>query len=48
MVIFKSKRRKFEGDSKIKFCGKRLYPTESIKYLGVSWQYHVNDKWFFD
>ena len=30
-------------------CGKRLYPTESVKYLGVkiditlSWQYHVND-----
>ena len=29
--------------------GKRLYPTESVKYLGVkidtnlSWQYHVND-----
>ena len=49
MAIFKSKRKKFEGDSKIKLCGKRLYPTESIKYLGVkidtnlSWQYHVND-----
>ena len=30
-------------------CGKRLYPTESVKYLGVkidtnlSWQYHGND-----
>ena len=49
MVIFKSKQKKFEGDSKIKLCGKRLYPTESVKYLGVkidtnlSWQYHVND-----
>ena len=49
MVIFKSKQRKFEGDLKIKLCGKRLYPTESVKYLGVkidtnlSWQYHVND-----
>ena len=46
MVIFKSK---FEGDLKTKFCGKRLYPTESVKYLGVkidsnfSWQYHGND-----
>ena len=49
MVIFKSKHKKFEGDLKIELCGKRLYPTESVKYLGVkidtnlSWQYHVND-----
>ena len=49
MLIFKSKQKKFEGDLKIKLCGKRLYPTESVKYLGVkidtnlSWQYHVND-----
>ena len=48
MVIFKSKQKKFEGDLKIKLSGKRLYPTESVKYLGVkidtnlSWQYHVN------
>ena len=47
MVIFKSKQKKFEGDLKIKLCGKRLYPTESVKYLGVkidanlSWQYHI-------
>ena len=32
-----------------KLCGKRLYPAESVKYLGVkidtnlSWQYHVSD-----
>ena len=49
MVIFKSKQQKFEGDLKIKLCGERLYPTESVKYLGVkiytnlSWQYHIND-----
>ena len=49
MVIFKSKQKKFEGDSKIKLCGKSLYPTESVKYLGVkidtnlSCQYQVND-----
>ena len=49
MVIFKSSQKKFEGDLKIKLCSKRLYPTESVKYLGVkidttfSWQYHVND-----
>ena len=49
MAIFKSKQKKLEGDLKMKLCGKRLYPTESVKYLGVKidtnfgWQYHVND-----
>ena len=49
MVVFKCKHKNFEGDLKIKLCGKRLYPTESIRYLVVkidtnlSWQYHVND-----
>ena len=48
MIIFKSNQKKFEGDLKIQLCGKRVYPTESVKYLGVkidtnfSWQYHVN------
>ena len=45
-----SQQKKFEGDLKIKLSGKRPYPTESVKYLGVkidtnlSWQYHVNDR----
>ena len=49
MIIFKSKKNKFEGDLKIRLCGKRLYPTESIKYLGLKidsnliWQCQVND-----
>ena len=49
MIIFKSKQKKLEGHLKIKLCGKRLYPTESVKYLGVkidanlTWQHHVND-----
>ena len=49
MVIFKSKQNKLESDLKIKSCGKRLYPTESVKYLAVkidtnlSWQYHIDD-----
>ena len=49
MVIFKSKEKKSKGDLKIKLCGKRLYPAESVKYLGakidanLSWQYHFND-----
>ena len=48
-MIFKYKQKKLEGDLKMKLCGKTLYPTESVKYLGVkidinlSWQYHVND-----
>ena len=47
--IFKSKQKKFEGDLKIKLCGKTLYPIEIVKYLVVkidtnlSRQYHVND-----
>ena len=49
MIIFKSKQKKFEGDLKIKLCSKRLYPTESVGYLGVkidanlTWQHYVND-----
>ena len=49
MVIFKSNSKKLEGDLKKKICGKRLHPTENVKYLRVkidttlSWQYHVND-----
>ena len=49
MVIFKSKQKKFEGDLKVRLCGKTLYPTESVKYLGVkidanlNWQCQVND-----
>ena len=35
MVIFKPKQKKFEGNLKIRLCGKRLYPTKSAKYLGV-------------
>ena len=49
MVISKSKQKKLEGDININLCGKRVYPTKSVKYLGVkidtklSWQDHVND-----
>ena len=35
MIICKSKQKKLEGDLKIKLYGKRLYPTESVKYLVV-------------
>ena len=39
MVTFKSKQKKFEDDLKIKLRGKRLYSTESVKYLGVKIKY---------
>ena len=48
MIIFKSNQRKFKGDLKIKSCGKRLYPTERVKDIGLksdanlSWRCHVN------
>ena len=35
MVIFKSKQKTFEVNLKIKLFGKRVYLTESVKYLDV-------------
>ena len=51
MVIteLKRKKRKFQDHLKIKLCDKKLYPTESTKYLDVkidtnlSWQCHFNN-----
>ena len=49
MIIFKSKRKSFNDTVKIKLSGKRIYPTASVKYLGVkidqhlTWQHHIND-----
>ena len=49
LVIFKSKQKELEGDLKIKLYGKRLYLTDSVKYLAVkidtnlTWQHHAND-----
>ena len=48
-VIFRSQRKKIEGDINIKLNGKRLYPSSYIKYLGVlldenlSWKPHVSE-----
>ena len=36
MIIFKSKQKKLEGDLKVKFCDKRLYPTESESRFRVN------------
>ena len=35
MVIFKSKRKRLNDIVKMKFSGKRIYPTASVKYLCV-------------
>ena len=47
MVIFKYIKKSFM--IKIKLSGKRIYPTASVKYLGVkidqhlTWQHPIND-----
>ena len=35
LVIFKSKQKQFDGEIKLKLSRKRLFPTDSVKYLGV-------------
>ena len=48
MVIFKSKRKKFNDIVKITLSGERIYPTASVKYLDAKvghfliWQHHIN------
>ena len=32
----KFNQKKFKDDLKIELCGKRLYPTQCFKYLGVN------------
>ena len=49
VIIFKSKQKKFESDLKVILCGNILYPTTTVKFLGVktdvnlSWQCQGND-----
>ena len=48
LIIFKPKRKSLYFNMKIKLNGKRLYPTHSLKFLGVkidsnvNWKRHVN------
>ena len=48
LIIFKAKRKPLAFNMKIKLNGKRLYPTDSVKYLEVkidsklNWKSHVN------
>ena len=49
LVLFKHQRRKIDSEVKIKLGRKLLYPTDSVKYLGVridenlNWKHHVSD-----
>ena len=44
MVILKSKQKKFEGALKVRpFC-ERLYPIESVKYVGVKIDANLNQQ----
>ena len=48
LVIFKHKKKKLECPIRM-LCRKRLYPSNSVKYLGVkndgnvNWKYHIHD-----
>ena len=49
LVIFKYQRKKIDSKVKIKLSRKRLYPTDSLKYLGIrinenlKWKHDVSD-----
>ena len=47
-MIFNQKRKINDHEIKIKLNRRRLYPTSSVKYLGVkienlNWHHHIND-----
>ena len=47
--MFKPRMKKVDFDVKLKLNGKILYPTKSVKYLGIkidenlTWNEHIND-----
>ena len=47
--LFSAKRKNVDFNLKIKLNGKRLYETNSVKYLGIridnklNWKAHIND-----
>ena len=49
LVIFKPKRKKLDFEFKIKLNGKKLFQTNSVKYLGIkidkqlNWREHINE-----
>ena len=48
LVFFTSSKKQLDCDLKIKLNGKRLYETDSVKYLGIqidkrlTWKQHIN------
>ena len=44
LVLFRSAKKQPDFDLKLKFNGKRLYPTNSVKYLGVKIDRHLTWK----
>ena len=48
VLIFKHKGRVFDIDLRLKLCGKKLFTSKSVKYLGVildeclQWNFHIN------
>ena len=35
LILFKPKMKKLDFDLKLRLNGKRIYPTKSVKYLGI-------------
>ena len=48
LAIFKSKRKQFDGEIKLKLSCKRLSPTDSVKYLGVEIDGNLSWKSYID
>ena len=44
LVFFKPNRKKINSDIKIKLNGKKIYPTTSVRYLGVKIDSNLNWK----
>ena len=48
LVIFKHQRKKLDSPIKVKLSRKRLYPSKSVKYLGIkienlNWKQNIHD-----
>ena len=47
-IIFKSRRKKYEGVIKLKLNRQRLHSSNNVKYLGIkidanlNWKHHIN------
>ena len=44
LVLFKHHRKKIDTEIKIKLIGKRLYPSQSVRYLGIKIDENLNQK----